>query len=173
MRRSTATSVLLTAVLLATTLSGCTVSIVDPGAADAQRTPTPESTSSFDVERTEPTPPASSSTDSDRLSDERQADRDRLTAAASTTTACPTGAVTADGVVIRIEGSCPQLDVQADAAVVIADDVESLALSGSGTVVYVVNVSSVTVTGDASSVFWAGSTPSVDDTGAGNTVRKG
>ncbi|MFJ4175632.1 DUF3060 domain-containing protein [Microbacterium sp. NPDC089696] len=179
MRRSTATSALLTAVLLTTTLCGCTVSIVDPGAPESAAPPTPEPTaSSFEVERTEPTPKSTSSAASDApgtegLSAEGRAERDRLTAAASTTATCPSGAVTADGEIIRIEGACDTLDVQADAAVVIADDVRDLTLSGSGTTVYVLNVATITVTGSASAILWSGATPSVDDTGAANTLRRG
>lgn len=174
MRRSTATTVLLTAALLATTLSGCTVAIVDPGASDTSATPAPRPThSSAEAERAEPAPSSAPPHAADGLSAEGRAERERLTAAASTTATCPTGAVTADGAIIRIEGACAELDVQADAAVVIADDVQSLTLSGSGTIVYVVNVDTVTVTGDASSIFWAGETPSVNDTGAANTLRRG
>lgn len=174
MRRRRTRSILVGFVLLGSlTTTGCTVSIIDPSADDAP-TPAPAA-SDAQVERSTPTPRPTTEApmESSGLSAEGQADRDRLIAAASTTAACPTGPITADGAVIRIEGSCPDLVVEADAAVVVADDVQRLVLSGDGTVVYVETVDAVSVSGSASSVFWAGATPSVNDTGTANTLRRG
>lgn len=161
---SAAVSVLLSAGIAAS-LTACTISIVDPSAG----TPPPS-------ERTEEAP---APTDDDGaapargFSAEAQTRRDTLAAKASTTMPCPDGPLTADGTVIRVEGSCAELVIEIDAGAVIADDVESLTLNGSGTVVYVDSVSRLTVTGSASSVFWAGDTPSVSDTGSANELRKG
>lgn len=176
MRRRTMIWVPVASVLLGLLMTtGCTVSIVDPSSEDAPPSVPSPTASDQRMESSTPTPRPTTGapTGSPGLSAEGQADRDRLIAAASTTTACPQMPITADGAVIRIEGSCPDLVVEADAAVVIADDVQRLVLSGDGTVVYVQTVDAVSVSGSASSVLWAGATPSVNDTGTANTLRRG
>ncbi|MGJ0389558.1 DUF3060 domain-containing protein [Microbacterium sp. CGR1] len=176
MRRTKATPALLAALLLVTALSGCSVSIVDP----TRPTPvasTPPERSAPDQPETSPDTtgeePSSEPTSESELSADGQAERSRLIAAATTTMPCPSAPLTEDGAVIRIEGACPELVVEIDAGVVIADDVGTLSLSGSGTVIYVQNVGAVTVTGSASSIFWEGDTPTVQDRGSANTLRRG
>lgn len=183
MRRTKATSALVAALLLAITLSGCTVSIVDPTAETPVASTTPErsespaqspaqseSATESDTDRDEP---SAEQTDDSALSPAGQAERDRLIAAATTTMPCPAGPLTEDGAVIRVEGACGELVVEMDAGVVIADDVEALSVSGSGTVIFVRHVGAVSVTGSASSIFWEGATPTVDDSGSANTLRRG
>ncbi|KQQ62758.1 hypothetical protein ASF63_18595 [Microbacterium sp. Leaf320] len=167
----TATSALVAALVLAPTMSGCSVSIVDPTESSTPASTTPE--------RSEPSaqpgsaPPSSEPTSDSTLSAEGQVERARLIDAATTTMPCPSGPLTEDGAIIRVEGPCDQLIIEMDAGVVIADDVGALTLSGSGTVVYVGEVAAITVTGSASSIFWDGATPTVQDAGSANTLRRG
>ena len=157
-------------------MSGCSVSIVDP----TQPTPTASTPLVRSApDQPEPSPdtareePSSDPTPDSDLSADGQAERARLIDAATTTMPCPSAPLTEDGAVIRIEGPCPELDVEIDAGVVIADDVGTLSLSGSGTVIYVQTVGAVAVTGSASSIFWEGETPSVEDSGSANILRRG
>ncbi|AXL12798.1 DUF3060 domain-containing protein [Microbacterium foliorum] len=190
MRRTTATSAPLTALLFVVVLSGCSVAIVDPtqpspasatasspseAGSPSDDAPSPD-TSPDTSPGTSPGPEQSSgsrpSADSG-LSAAGQAERARLSDAATTTMPCPTDPLTSDGAVIRVEGPCADLVIELDAGVVIADDVGTVTLSGSGTVVYVREVDAITVTGSASSIFWEGVTPTVDDRGSANTLKKG
>lgn len=156
-------------------LGGCSLRVIDP-ADDAGRSPAATtSPDGGDVAPVDPvvpsgeeTPPASSA-----LSTQGQAQRDALLAAADTTMTCPEGPLTADGDIVRVEGSCARLVVDLDVGAVIADDVENLTVNGSGTTVFVENVKTITVTGSTSDIFWTGSTPEVTDTGAANTVKHG
>lgn len=178
MRRTTATSAPLTALLLAVVLSGCSVAIVDPTqpstASSPASSPTPSEAGSPSDGETSPGPEESASPPTDSgLSAQGQAERARWIDEATTTTPCPTGPLTADGAVVRVEGPCADLVIEIDAGVVIADDVGTLTLSGSGTVVYVRDVDAITVTGSASAIYWEGATPAVDDRGSANTLKKG
>lgn len=190
MRRTTATSAPLTALLIVVVLSGCSVAVVDPtqpspasatasspseAGSPSDDAPSPD-TSPDTSPGTSPGPEQSSgsrpSADSG-LSAAGQAERARLSDAATTTMPCPTDPLTSDGAVIRVEGPCADLVIELDAGVVIADEVGTVTLSGSGTVVYVREVDAITVTGSASSIFWEGVTPTVDDRGSANTLKKG
>ncbi|KAA0959553.1 DUF3060 domain-containing protein [Microbacterium sp. ANT_H45B] len=186
MRRTTATSAPLTALLLVVVLSGCSVDIVDPtqpSASSATASSPSEAGSPSDDAPSpdsspdpspDPEPSAGSRRSADAgLSAAGQAERARLSDAATTTMPCPTDPLTSDGAVIRVEGPCADLVIEIDAGVVIADDVGAVMLSGSGTVVYVREVDAITVTGSASSIFWEGATPTVDDRGSANTLKKG
>jgi len=162
--------------------SGCTVSIVDPSdrSSDAASTPersdsAPDPTGAPLTPTSSPRPPArpSATPTSPALSIEGAAERARLGDAATTTTACPQGPLTEDGAIIRIEGPCPELVIEIDAGAVIADEVDALTLSGSGTIVYVTGVGTVTITGSANAVHWQGDAPAVVDRGAANVVQRG
>ncbi|WP_217180535.1 DUF3060 domain-containing protein [Streptomyces sp. AC495_CC817] len=161
-----------TLLLLAGSLAGCSISVVDP--ADAA-SPT---TGSHSTSRPETPAPEASTSDTDDaapsgFSAAAEERREILIAAATTTMPCPDGPLTIDGSVVRVEGSCAELVIEIDAGAVVADDVESLTLSGSGTDVYVDSVTTLTVTGSASTVLWAGATPTVHESGAANVLRKG
>jgi hypothetical protein len=180
MRTSRLTATALTALLLAAALSGCTATIVD-GSAQSSEKPTTEQTTEqtstpdrteADTEEPATTDDADESTTSG-LSPQNAAERERLTAEATTVMPCPSGPLDQDGAVIRVEGSCAELVIDIDAGVVIADDVTTLTLSGSGTVVFAENIDALTVTGSASIVYWTGSTPTVDDSGTANTLTRG
>jgi len=198
MRRTTATSAPLTALLLVVVLSGCSVAIVDPTqpspASATASSPSEAGSPSDDAPSPDTSPGTSPGTSPDTspgtspgpeqssgsrpsadsgLSAAGQAERARLSDAATTTMPCPTDPLTSDGAVIRVEGPCADLVIELDAGVVIADDVGTVTLSGSGTVVYVREVDAITVTGSASSIFWEGVTPTVDDRGSANTLKKG
>lgn len=190
MRRTTATSAPLTALLFVVVLSGCSVAIVDPtqpspasatasspseAGSPSDDAPSPD-TSPDTSPGTSPGPeqsPGSRPSADSGLSAAGQAERARLSDAATTTMPCPTDPLTSDGAVIRVEGPCADLVIELDAGVVIADDVGTVTLSGSGTVVYVREVDAITVTGSASSIFWEDVTPTVDDRGSANTLKKG
>lgn len=178
MRRTTLTAAAVAALLLAGALSGCSATIVD---GDASPSAPSEAASEPSSAPSAAAPSASESsatpTDDDaetsELSDESAEERERLTAAATTTMPCPSGTLDQDGAIIRVEGSCADLVIAIDAGVVIADDVENLSLSGSGTIVYAETIGSLTVTGSASVVHWTGQAPTVDDRGSANTLTRG
>lgn len=88
---------------------------------------------------------------------------------------CDRGPVqlTESGPAIRLVGSCGQVTISGDATSVIADQVDSVTVSGSGVVLMTRGIGAVTFTADAfaSEVYWLGGQPSVNDSGAGNTAR--
>lgn len=173
MRASRLLATALAVGLSAAALSGCSATIVDRGAEASPGSSSPSPRETEPVERTTAAPVESAPADSTGFSSAVAADRQRMIALASATTACPSSALVEDGAVIRVEGVCPDLVIELDAGVVIADDVTNLTLSGSGTVVYVDSVEKIVATGDASAVYWAGDTPAVDDRGAANTLTHG
>lgn len=170
-RLTPAAGVLLLMLVLAPALSGCSVSVIDPSSEGAQTEQAPPSSTSGDDGSDADEDAAPASTPPSGQSSESQ--REALLAAASTTMSCPDGPLTSDGDIVRIEGPCADLVIEIDAGAVIADDVDTLTLSGSGTTVFVENVKTLRVTGSASSVFWTGSTPDVTDDGAANILKRG
>ncbi len=73
---------------------------------------------------------------------------------------------------MRVEGPCETLTVSADAAVVVADQVGTLVVTGAGTAVSVLEVGAVRVSGSANSIAWQTGTPTVADTGTANRLGK-
>ena len=176
-RRIGTPAALATLVLLGA-LTGCTATIVDRGKDEADSASSPSTTTSGPSAPAPPVEPETAEPDTSataggELSATNAADRERLVAEATTTMPCPTETMNQDGAVIRVEGSCPELVIDIDAGVVIADDVTNLTLSGSGTVIYAETIGSLTVTGSASVVYWTGKTPTVDDRGTANTLVHG
>lgn len=171
--------VALAGLILAVGLSGCALRVVDGEAAPTNAPAATEESSRSTPPAPDAEAPDAEAPDAEKtpaasgLSAENQRLRESMAASATTTMPCPRGPLTADATVIRVEGACADLVIEVDAGVVIADDVERLTLSGSGTTVYVQNVAAVTVTGSGSTVLWAGETPQLSDTGSSNTVRRG
>jgi len=142
-------------------LSGCTFRIADPSERPSvpptATAPTPSETADVD--------------DGDDSSD--ASERDRLEDLVTVTLPCePEIDVSQPGATLRLEGDCESVTVTGDASVVIADSIGSLVITASGVVVYADTIASLKVTGDANTVRWGGSTPGVDNTGAGNTLGK-
>ena len=167
------------AIVVAVLLGGCTMRIIDPtaedtgattGATDAE-TPAPKTPDAAeDDDRSGPDPDPAPL---DGLDAEHAEHRQRLLDSATTTMPCPTAPLQQDGTIIRIEGTCDEIRIDLDAGAVIVDDVASLQLSGSGTVVYVSTVGDVRVSGSANEIYWTGETPQVTDTGTANVLRRG
>jgi hypothetical protein len=174
-RRYTATMTPL--VVAATLLTGCTVSIVDPGAEDHRATVPQDADPAPQSESTPPATPPEDQADDEAppsgLSAPNAAERERLTAAATITMTCPRGPLDQDGAIIRIEGSCADLVIDIDAGAVIADDVDQLQLRGSGTVVFAGTIGTATVSGSANQVIWSGPTPVLEDSGSANSLGRG
>lgn len=174
MRTSRTLAAVCAAALLAVILGGCSATIIDR--ADDASGSTPVPTRSAPIEPSETPPPAAdddAAVDASGLSPENAADRERMLSMATTTMTCPAGALSEDGAIVRVEGECGDVVIEIDAGVVIVDDVQNLTLSGSGTVVYAGTVENLMVTGSASTVFWTGDTPTIDDRGSANTLRRG
>lgn len=162
-------------------LSGCTMRIIDPTAEDAgpttgatgaetpAKTPVPKTPDAAEDDDTSDPDPAPI----DGLDAEHAAHRQRLLGSATTTMPCPTAPLQQDGTIIRIEGDCDEIRIDLDAGAVIVDDVSSLQLSGSGTVVYANTIGDVRVSGTANEIYWTGETPQVTDTGTANVLRRG
>lgn len=173
MRTSRSLAAVGAAALLATLLGGCSATIIDRS--DADSTPAPTQTAPVETPATKTPTPADdeAAPDSSGFSPENAADRERMIGMATTTMTCPAGALTEDGAIVRVEGQCGDLVIEIDAGVVIVDDVQNLTLAGSGTVVYAGTVANLMVTGSASAVYWSGDTPTIDDRGTANTLRRG
>lgn len=173
MRTSRSLAAVGAAALLATLLGGCSATIIDRS--DADSTPAPTQTAPDGTPETKTPTPAddAAAPDSSALSLENAADRERMIGLATTTMTCPDGALTEDGAIVRVEGECGDLVIEIDAGVVIVDGVQNLTLAGSGTVVYAGTVANLLVTGSASTVYWTGETPTIDDRGSANTLRRG
>ena len=146
-------------------LGGCTFQLAGP---DDDREP------SSTTKTPDKSPSPSESSDDDETDDDTSgsdSERERLEDLVNVTLQCEPGLeISSPGASVRVEGDCGTLTVSGDATVVIADDIESLVVSASGAVIYVGSLDSVQVTGDANTVHWTGSTPAVDDDGAGNVL---
>lgn len=175
MRTSRTLATVGAAALLAALLGGCSATIIDRSDSGAGSTPAPAQATPSETAETKTPAPADdeAAPDSSGLSPENAADRERMIAMATTTMTCPAGALTEDGAIVRVEGACGDLVIEIDAGVVIVDDVQNVTLSGSGTVVYAGTVDNLMVTGSASTVYWTGETPTIDDRGSANTLRRG
>lgn len=182
MRTSRPTAVGAAAIILAVLLSGCTVRIIDPTAEDpgttVAETPAADAPATETPEGTDDVAPDDEAPDDDSAplggwDAEHAAHRADLLASATTTMPCPSGPLQQDGAVIRIEGACDEIRIELDAGAVIIDDVSTLLLSGSGTVVYAGTVGDVRVSGSANEIYWTGDTPQVTDTGTANVLRRG
>jgi hypothetical protein len=170
----------LAAAALALALAGCSVSIADPAATDVTvEVSTPDADVTPSGSPSTPARPAPTGTTAD--DDSAAVDsgstngvtREQAIAAASTTVACTPGLVISQiGAVVRVEGACDEVTVNADAAVVVVDDVAKLRLAGSGTVVFAQQVGEFSVVGDASVLRWRGTAPTGTDTGAGNVIER-
>lgn len=181
MRASRSSAAAAATIVVAVLLSGCTMRIIDPAAEDAgpttgatgaetpAKTPAPKTPDAAeDDDRSDPDPAPI-----DGLDAEHAAHRQRLLDSATTTMPCPTAPLQQDGTIIRIEGDCDEIRIDLDAGAVIVDDVSSLQLSGSGTVVYANTIGDVRVSGTANEIYWTGETPQVTDTGTANVLRRG
>ncbi|QCR18294.1 DUF3060 domain-containing protein [Agrococcus sp. SGAir0287] len=158
-------------------LSGCGLAFSDPDATDPAPSSQDGTGSSPEADAAESDPADGEPAASDPAETETGApgasspDRDALIARASQTIPCSPGLdVTTDGGIVRVEGTCDDLTVSADAAIVIADDVAVLTITGSGTVVSTLALGELRITGDVNDVRWTGATPAVTDDGTANTM---
>lgn len=173
----------------ATALTGCTVEVIDQAGTPQDSSSASQSSVSAPSEQAEPADDApateasenvtrtevSESASSDGgLSSEVQEARDAAAAVATTKLRCD-GDLTIDtvGAVVRVDGDCTSITVTADIAVVVADNVGTVRVSGTGNVVYALRVQTVEIAGDTNVVTWAGTTPTVTDTGVGNVATQG
>lgn len=171
MRLIVRSGVVLVAVLLGVSLSGCAVSITGPDQAD-QTAPVPS-------ENSAPTDGSTDDTDTDAptgTGTETDGDSSRamLRDSATTTVTCD-GELTLEqaGAMVSVEGDCSHLIVSLDAGAVVAGRVDTLEVTGTGTAVYTDSVAVVTVTGDGNTVQWTGPAPEIADEGTGNVLMAG
>jgi hypothetical protein len=176
-RTALAAAAALASLVLAGSLSGCGVALVDPAATDAA--PAPTTPSRTPAAPASPTPTASAPAAGDSTADDSTVTsdlpytRDDFVAAATATIACTPGLVISQpGAVVVVEGACGDVTVNADAAVVVLDDVDRLRVTGVGTVVSALATGSIEVGGDANVIWWRGAAPTVTDTGAGNVIER-
>lgn len=154
-------------------LSGCGLTFADPSA--TQSAPTTSQPQTAEQPSTAPADPTPSATATDPAETGEvgvpSADRASLISRAQQTIPCSAGLdVANDGAIIRVEGACEAITVSADAAVVVTDDVTTLTVSGSGTVVYTLALADLRISGDVNEVRWTGATPAVADEGTANTI---
>lgn len=179
------------AVLVGTlALSGCGVSLVNDDSKAASQTPRSTGSGSDPVPTTsgdspsvpdtsgpsDPAPSGSTDSTGGQSGEMTYASFAARLAKVNKEIPCDRGPVdlTESGPAIRLVGQCGQVTISGDATSVIADEVDSLTVSGSGVVLMTKAIKNVTLTADAfaSEVYWTGGQPNVNDIGAGNTVRK-
>lgn len=153
-------------------LSGCGLAFSDPDATDPAPATSSQESPDATPEQSEPeTSAPEASEPEDAAPGATNPARDDLIARAAQTIPCSPGLdVTTDGGIVRVEGACDDLTVSADAAIVIADDVAALTVSGSGTYVSTLALGDLRLTGDVNEVRWTGATPAVTDSGTANTI---
>ena len=150
---------MLAALALTTALAGCSVSVVDgtsPSADTSRQDPTPAR---------ETDPPSTAQGASDRAS---------LIAAATRTVRCDGEyALMDDAIIVRVEGACDHVIVNASGSQLVIDDAALVEVIGSSNVVLAGTVQTVRVNGNANVVHWTGATPTVSDIGSANTLTAG
>ena len=78
-----------------------------------------------------------------------------------------------DATIVRVEGACDRIVVNASGAQLVADDVALVEVIGNSNVVLTGAVQKVLVNGEANVVHWTGKTPTVSDIGSTNTLTAG
>ncbi|MFT3887441.1 MAG: hypothetical protein QM713_04665 [Arachnia sp.] len=180
----TAVALVLPGLLLA---SGCSLTTSTEPASPAtgpvktvpaeQKTPAPETTPPTPSE-TPSQSPSGAPTEDDAIRDwdpDGVFDRDTYLAAATIEDACTAGKVVADkdGTIVSIPADCPQVEVIGVGAVVVAEDIGALSVSGAGAVVLVKGLESVHLTEDAvgAVVIWEDGSPQIQNEAVGSVVR--
>lgn len=166
--------------LLLLALTGCAVSVTDEPAEGTPAASAPEKTPEEIAEEPadEPVdePDDESQTAVTAWSEETAAERDAALAIVTKQVSCDGELVLGDsetGQVIRIDGACDHLVLHLVAGVIIAGDVGTLDVYGTGNVVYVDGIDALNVSGSAGVVQWLGTTPQINDTGVGNILTAG
>lgn len=162
--------------LLVIGLTGCTVAVSEPDEATSSQQPqATEQTDQTEQEETASEPAAEEPTETS-WSSTTAAERESAIELATTTMTCSGELVLGasyTGQVVKIDGPCDHLVLHMDGGVVIAGDVTTLDVYGVGTVGYIDSVDTITATGSANVISWAGATPEITDTGVGNVLRAG
>ncbi|MGO2660369.1 DUF3060 domain-containing protein [Mycetocola reblochoni] len=99
--------------------------------------------------------------------------RDELIAQADSEVRCSgerTGVTGSNGSVVRVTGTCPDIEVTSDGITVVADRVGGVTMKASGSVVFVTRADAVTINGDGNVVLWSSGKPKVTDRGSENTA---
>ncbi|GAB3152207.1 hypothetical protein GCM10027058_19770 [Microbacterium neimengense] len=156
----------LTLAALAVLLTGCSVAYEPPGAPAAESapssTPAPATSASKEQESSVSTPPSAASDDlRERYADVAQQ------------TSCASGEVVVSqaGATVSITGECALVSVTASGAVVLADRIGALEITGAANQVQAASVDVARLGGSGNDVRWESGTPEVTDTGAANTAR--
>ncbi len=153
---------------LAVLLTGCSVAYEAPGAPAADPAPssTPAPATSVPNEQApSPGPSGPPSAASDELR-ERYAD-------VAQQTSCASGEVVVAqaGATVSIEGECALVRVTASGAVVLADRIGTLEITGAANQIQAASVDIAQLGGSGNDVRWESGSPDVTDTGAANTAR--
>ncbi|MGW8484477.1 DUF3060 domain-containing protein [Microbacterium sp. NPDC055903] len=175
MHRTTALTA--TAALLLA-LTGCAVTVTEPPSSaspvvEESSQPTTQETAEAPEDALDDPVPA---TDDSTWSEEVGSARADTLAAATKTVTCSGELVlgdTMDAQFVAVEGVCEHLVVQMDGGAVVAGDVVTLDVYGDAGFVYVDSVSALNVSGSGNVVYWTGSAPQVNETGAGNVLTAG
>ena len=169
---------LLCGLAAALALAGCSVGLVD--GTKPTPSPRPDSTSSIEVQggaATRPPSPApvtAPPVTAPPVSSPGGADRAAVIAAATRTVRCDGEyALMDDAMIVRVEGACDRIIVNASGSQLVADDVALVEVIGNSNVVLTGAVQKVLVNGEANVVHWTGATPTVSDIGSTNTLTAG
>ncbi|MDY0830023.1 DUF3060 domain-containing protein [Microbacterium sp. BG28] len=156
----------ITLAALAVLLTGCSVAYEAPGAPAADpapsSTPAPAASASKEQEPNASTPPSAASTDlRARYADVAQQ------------TSCVSGEVVVSqaGATVSIAGECALVTVTASGAVVLAEGIGTLEITGAANQVQAASVDIARVGGSGNDLRWESGTPDVTDTGVANTAR--
>ena len=164
---------LLCGLAAALALAGCSVGLVD--GAKPTSSPRPDSTSRAEVQGGAASqPPSPAPVTEPPVTMPGGPDRAAVIAAATRTVRCDGEySLMDDAMVVRVEGACDRIIVNASGSQLVADDVGIVEVIGNSNVVLTGAVQKVLVNGEANVVHWTGATPTVSDIGSTNTLTAG
>lgn len=151
--------------------TACSVNVVDgtKPSAGSEKTP-PQKTD----EKTTPSTAPSEDAEEQSSPDGDGIDRQTVIAAATTVKRCDGElTLTQDAAIIRVEGACDRVILNATGSQLVTDDVAYLEVIGDGNVVLSGTVDKLLVNGNSNLVHWQGTTPAVTDVGSANVLTAG
>lgn len=102
--------------------------------------------------------------------------REELLAQVTDTRRCSGGRTEvkgSNGAVIRVTGSCPDIDIVSNGITVVADRVGGVTVKSSSSVVLVERADAITINGDRNVVMWTDSKPKITNRGSDNSAERG
>lgn len=159
----------LVALVAAAALTGCTLSFT-PNEQSEAAPASPEGATEPDVTTTDPE--SDTDSDSDDGPKSTSSIRAEYAGQVQSSLACAGGSIEIDtaGSVVELADDCDSLTVSGTGTIVLAQNVGALSVTGTSTVVVVASAESISADGTGNVVQWESGSPAVSDSGLANEM---